>query len=809
MKKNEKFFSLMCSFRCRLKIWKKMRSIILILILVANLFGERNYFGKEFIFAIPENESVQVNDASHNNLRIELNISAREDALVKLFRKDKQILLREIFIPAHSSESIILEDFVENEINKNDLNEQSYMLEKCYQIESNGDISANLINYFEYSSEATTLLPTTSWGKKYFHNSYWNDLNNRNNRNTGFLILSKEDDTEINIKLNGRAENNNYSINGINKLGDELNIELDKNMVYLIEAEGIFGRTIDISGSEITGNKEIAVISFHQRTGIPSNFNTGEDYLLEMFPSSEAWSKEYFTLEFDRNGGGDFFRIIASEDDTEIKIKNYDKSSLQLLNEFDFELDKGEFADNNPDQNGISGFVHWKSNKPILVVQYSYSEEFDGSENHDPTMVYAISPDQLTKEVVTKTPLQNIFPNNKINLFVRDLNDDILDLQSVEYNGKPIYLIDEGFLERKVPGTNCYFTTLEVSNLQTTKITGDAPFGAVLYGSREFDSYAMLVGGNFDVLNKVDTIPPAISISRYCTEFYINSNEIDLVENGIDTIYNYQSGVAEILIQSLDNMFFDRDENILSVIDVKLPAFAEILALDSVGNIKEEVIEFSPIEEKIVLKMTTDKQKYKPGEILNLKIELDHLEKQKLDSLFIKIRYPSRSMALIDKEIIQKNSQSDEFTELNLIIENSIDSIIELNFKTLIWEENQFDIEFDLDYNHKCIALAPEFLKIDYTDCLYDYRAVSTSGFENGIRLSNGVTEIDLIIESAFEQSAIIEIFNLDGVRVYHNNVNLNEGENSFKIEKEYLEKGLFFIKVDGEIISISKKFIN
>lgn len=750
-----------------------------------------------------------VSDFEHQDLMIELNISAKEDAVIKLFRNDKKILLREVFIPANRSESIILDDFFRNEVNKNDLDDDSYMLEKCYQIESSGEVSVNLINYFEFSSEATTLLPTNSWGKRYFHNSYWNDIRRGNRRNTGFLILSKENDTKVNIKLNGRSNNQNYSINNQYKLGDEFQIELQENMVYLVEAEGSQSQSIDLSGSEISSDKEIAVISYQQRTGIPASFNSGEDYLLEMFPPADAWSNEYYTLEFDRNGEGDFFRILASEDDTEINVSIYDKNNLTLINDFDFSLDEGEFADNNPDENGIAGVIHWISDKPILIVQYSYSEEFDNAENHDPTMVYAVSPNQLTNQIVTKTPLQNIFPRNRMNLFVRNINENIGDLQSVEYNGTPIYLIDDGFLNRRIPGTDCYFTTLDVSNLNTTNIVGNIPFGAVLYGSREFDSYAMLVGGNFEILNKVDTIPPAISITELCTDFIIESNEINLLESAIDTVYNFQSGLADISVENLNNMIFNRVDNNLSVIDFNLPATAEVIALDSAGNSSRELIQFDPIIEKIELMSEINKDQFKPGERLSLKIKLDNIAGVSMDSIYLKIKYPTKALLFLKNEIENEIKQIDNHTEINLNTTNLMDSVLVLDFQTLLWEEDHFELELILDYNEDCIELTPDIIEIKYTDCIYDLRAISSSGFNNDLNINKINNNVIINIESAFKQGAVLEIFNITGSSVYSTNINLNEGQNDFIIENKQFRKGMYFIKVEGRLISKTGKFIN
>ena len=148
-----------------------------------------------------------------------------------------------------------------------------------------------------------------------------------------------------------------------------------------------------MTGTKITSNKPIGLVSYVERVMIPATNVNGRDHIVEMLPPVQAWGKRYVTVEYKRDNMGDFFRVVASQNQTRWKMKYYDKVTGDLLGQREGILNAGEFFEDFNQYvgrglvEGFRGTSVWEADKPIFVMQYSYSANWDMGDEFDPFMI--------------------------------------------------------------------------------------------------------------------------------------------------------------------------------------------------------------------------------------------------------------------------------------------------------------------------------------------------------------------------------------------------------------------------------------
>ena len=66
--------------------------------------------------------------------------------------------------------------------------------------------------------------------------------------------------------------------------------------------------------------------------------------MCEMIPPVSAWGKKYYSIELQRANKGDFYRVVSSQPNTNVKMRYYDKVTKELLGKRDIVLTKaGDF----------------------------------------------------------------------------------------------------------------------------------------------------------------------------------------------------------------------------------------------------------------------------------------------------------------------------------------------------------------------------------------------------------------------------------------------------------------------------------
>jgi len=479
-------------------------------------------------------------------------------------------------------------------------------------------ISIYVLNNKTFTSDGYLALPTSTWGRNYINISYWDwqATNNQFPWAGGFAFVAKDDGTVVDVALKGPSSGLGCTTIGGKRLGQTFRVTLNAGECYTIrgfcQASGVF----DMSGSSIKSNKPIGFVSYHVRTVMPQASGSSQDHLVEMLPPVQAWGKKYATVEFQRNGRGDFFRVMASEPNTTWNVKWYDKTTKQPIGNYDgFIANTGEFWDyieGAVGSSSIRGTSVWTADKPFFVMQYSYSSNWDGASVFDPDMVNVVAEEQYTKGTVFQTP--SGYNINYFNILVSVKEQDPIKriklLESVKVDGQFIHNTNPSFKSANIPGTDIYWATILMA-AGSHVVESEVPFGGYVYGFSTFDGYAWPAATAVRKIDQLDTLPPVLFKQEECGDYKIratekrNGNPNDSarqVDQGVKEIFMLENNNYQLFDPPIDiNELIDSYDYELRVIDKTQDAFCKYLIRDRADNFtldsvayEAQVLTFNP-----------------------------------------------------------------------------------------------------------------------------------------------------------------------------------------------------------------------
>jgi hypothetical protein len=433
--------------------------------------------------------------------------------------------------------------------------ESEVVTQKGVVITSDKPISVYVLSAKTFSSDGYLAIPTSAWGRRYMPVCYF-DFKESNTRDTwagGFVVIAKDDDTDVTILLRGEGGGIGRTRNG-KRIGERFTINMRRGETYQIMGDGTTRGDFDLTGSLITSTKPIGLISFHSRTMVPNqgNFN-GRDPLYEMIPPVSAWGKKYVSVEYNRNGSnnmgkGDYYRILAAEDGTVVTGRYLHKINKSVLGTLSFPgtLRSGEFRDFAKTSSPVelpNGVVIIEANKPIFVMQYNCSAAFDGDQINDPFMINVTPMEQYISGTIFQTPDVANFTEHYFTMIVEVLHPETedADLKSLAIDGIFVYqdprasiapqlltpqsIIPPQYVEgRRVRHCSVVFGERGGTHIVTSN--GRVRFGGYIFGNGNVDSYGWPAAAAFRDVSTVDTLPPLFTKSEECGDFTYNSTEI-------------------------------------------------------------------------------------------------------------------------------------------------------------------------------------------------------------------------------------------------------------------------------------------
>lgn len=508
---------------------------------------------------------------------------------------------------------------------------------KGIHITSEKPVTVSVLSSKQFTSDGFTAIPTVSWDNEYIAASYY-DFNEIRRWAGGFMVLAGEDDTRVTIMLRGTGSDTMRTAGGRHiNTGESYTVTLNAGDVYAVKGDASTRGEFDLTGSLIRSTKAIGVIGFHERTTMPNSVRyvdgywyDGRNHLSEMLPPLSDWDTIYVTQSLlripfeDRDssstlyGSGDFYRVVASEANTNVVCRYYDPVTKRQRGTYTRTIDRaGGFIDVEQvaDPRDLpSGQVVWTSDKPILVLLHSCSWRWDLSRYLDPFSIVLISPSKHAPLAMFQTAPILDFTRHFVNIVVGPLGTDSIaveDLKSITLDGVPLHkhtgVQAPGLLDGKVPGTRYYTVAVNLDSIGRSyrlASNGKVALGGHIYGHGESDAYGWPIGGRPYSLIGIDTMPPVLVKTPGCASWDFTATELrdhpspraprpkatDQVESGIASVMWDDNGGTNLALLNVGSGQFSRDSALkersftVRVVDPAQTAAGIVVVRDFAGN---------------------------------------------------------------------------------------------------------------------------------------------------------------------------------------------------------------------------------
>jgi len=305
---------------------------------------------------------------------------------------------------------------------------------KVVKIVAEKDIVVVGLNKKRATTDAYLVLPDKILANEYYTMTYAGT-----NGFEEFAVVALENNTIVNVHL-------------ANNLGD-VNVTLAKGEVYQYQNRS------GLTGTHVQTNNKVALLSGNSCTNIPSS-KFYCDHIVEQMLPMNTWENEFITVALKTRLNGDTFRILASEDNTNITINGVRSTTLN----------KGEYYETI-----LENSNHIVANHPIQVAQYSNSSTYDNITS-DPFMALVPALNQFDTEHIINT--LNGF-TNYVNIVVPTVAINDVELDGVNINTSEFSV---------VAGTNYSSAQIQISTGKHTLVSSEK-MGILGYGYASYDSY--------------------------------------------------------------------------------------------------------------------------------------------------------------------------------------------------------------------------------------------------------------------------------------------------------------------------------
>lgn len=339
---------------------------------------------------------------------------------------------------------------------------------------SSAPVSITAYNHARYTTDSYMALNTSVVGNRYIVMGYGNTQSGVPPLNgTQFALVATESNTVVAILPRASAGSRTAGVPYLLQLaqpGDAYQLRSTNDA------------PADLSGSLILADKPIAVFGGHQCANVPTKDVWFCNYLVEQLLPLNTWGNDFYTAPFATRTGGDTFRILAGQNNTQIAINGVLQPVLNL----------GQFQQVN-----LAVASRIVADKPIFVTQFANSGDFDGRTNADPFMLTVPATRHYASSYRICTPT-NDFPTNYVYLTVPTAATG-----SIQIDGVPV-----GVGAFSLIAGTAYSAAQVLITPGPHFVTGNALFGVSVYGWAEYDSY-----GHPACMYFGDVVPPRITPS--------------------------------------------------------------------------------------------------------------------------------------------------------------------------------------------------------------------------------------------------------------------------------------------------------
>lgn len=378
---------------------------------------------------------------------------------------------------------------------------------QSFKVETDNDVMVYALNQAWTTSDAFLVLPRTALERDYYVMSYPSDniIDDRTGRlsvgstQSQCAIVAVEDNTRITI-----APTAPMLFGGRNPTP----IVLNKGDVYLVQTLPNTSINYDLTGTNISSDKPIAVFAGHQRARIPQDggfdLNSRDCLVEQMVPTTNYGKSAFLTpypLPQDASPiGWDVYRVLAAMDSTVIFL---DSNRVATLN-------AGQFFTGR-----LTRAAELYSDKPFMVAQYKKTSSTGntGLANSDPFMMMI-------------PPYEQFLPSYRfISAQAVQLNSGFerVKVYNFQYVNivAPQSVIDKVVLDgatvpaaqfSRIGGSRFYYATIQITDGVHT-VSAPEPIGIYVYGYGPANSYGYIGGMSFTLF---DFRPPTVTSTQDC-----------------------------------------------------------------------------------------------------------------------------------------------------------------------------------------------------------------------------------------------------------------------------------------------------
>jgi len=174
------------------------------------------------------------------------------------------------------------------------------------------------------------------------------------------VVVATEDGTHVRITPSTAV----VTAASTHPAGVPYTVNLSRGDVYLLRSEVMMGVPyFDPTGTVVSSSKPVTVISGSAVTPVPQ-FSCCADQIYEQLLPVRQWGREFITCPIPTRPGPDLFRIVASQDGTNV----WRNGILKAV------INRGQFFEEIHDEPSVV-----TADKPVEVAQFSTGADYDGT----------------------------------------------------------------------------------------------------------------------------------------------------------------------------------------------------------------------------------------------------------------------------------------------------------------------------------------------------------------------------------------------------------------------------------------------
>ena len=318
---------------------------------------------------------------------------------------------------------------------------------------------------------------------------------------TLILVVGVYDNTNVEIKLannDGVKVQYNGDTYGKNSV---LMVKVDRYSTFQVHSHD----KGDLTGTYIKADKPVSFFSGNRETSVGTGVSA--DHLVDMQLPVDTWGKKFAILPIPKRTTGDFYRFVASENDTNINVNGQDNGGT-FSDSFTLNA-AGSWVQKHYSSNL---YAYVQSSKPVLVVQYVLSQINKwSSEKADPSMMIIPPIEQYSADYTFSTPKYSQGSYDNYFMFVVN----VAEKENLQMDGEP-FPRDTKYND--IPGTELvagYITLIDGTHTCRHKSDNTKVFGGFLFGKQQHESYAFPTGLRLSAINTVSILFHTTDNKRY------------------------------------------------------------------------------------------------------------------------------------------------------------------------------------------------------------------------------------------------------------------------------------------------------